>query len=181
MACKQGGAPAGVDGADLWPDLSELSGVGGNRQVAERREYISAADGKAVDTRDDGLRNIADQSLKLVDRESDDAAAVILSFMRGLIAAGAERLVAGARQHDARNVAVVGGNLERLNQFFKRLATKGIIDLGPVDDDPGGTIADFVDHIGEFGRICYHRKTSRLLDHVHAAGDRDGLAGDEFA
>jgi len=43
----------------------------------------------------------------------------------------------------------VGGYLKRLDQFFKRLAAKGIIDLGPVDDDPGGTIADFVDHIGE--------------------------------
>src|SRR6266853_1757889 len=29
--------------------------------------------------------------------------------------------------------------------------------------------------------ICYHRLTSRLLDHVHTAGDRDGLAGDEFS
>jgi methylmalonyl-CoA mutase cobalamin-binding subunit len=94
-----------------------------------------------------------DQALQFVDGEANDAAAVILSFMRGLVATGAERLVAGASQHDAGNVAVVGGNLKRLDQFFQRLTAKGIIELGPVDDDPGGPIADFVDHIGEFGRI----------------------------
>jgi hypothetical protein len=43
--------------------------------------------------------------------------------------------------------------MKGLNKLFKRLAAKGIIDLGPIDDDPGGTIADFVDHIGEFGRV----------------------------
>jgi hypothetical protein len=76
-----------------------------------------------------------------------------LSFVRGLVAAGAESLVTGAGQHDARNVTVVRGDLERLNQFFQRLAAKSIIDLGPIDDDPGGTIADFVEYVGEFGRV----------------------------
>ncbi len=127
--------------------------MGCNRQIEKRCQDVATADRKAVNARDHGLRNVADEALQFVDRQSNDAAAVILSFVRGLVAAGAERLVAGAGQHDARNVAVVRGNLERLNQFFQRLATKGIIDLGPIDDDPGGTIADFVDHIGEFGRV----------------------------
>src|SRR3981189_1325910 len=121
MACKQGGGPAGVDGADLWPDLSELGGVGGNRQVAERREYVSATDGKSVDTRDDGLRHIAGQSLKLVDWQSDDTAAVILSLVSELVPPGAELLVASACQHNARNVSIVGGEVESLNQFFQGL------------------------------------------------------------
>src|SRR5258708_7158576 len=102
---------------------------------------------------DDGFGNVPDQALQLVDRQSYDAAAVILSLVRGLVAAGAEGLVAGTRQHDAPNVAVVCGKLESLNQFFQRLAAKGIIDLGTIDNDPGGTIADFVDHIRQFARV----------------------------
>ena len=44
--------------------------------------------------------------------------------MRGLVAAGAECLVASARQHDARDVAVIGGKLESLNEFLDGLAAK---------------------------------------------------------
>jgi hypothetical protein len=73
--------------------------------------------------------------------------------MRGLVAAGAECLVAGARQHDARDVAVIGGKLKSLNELLKRLAAKRIVDLRPVDNDPGGAVADFVDHVGELARV----------------------------
>jgi hypothetical protein len=76
-----------------------------------------------------------------------------LSLVRGLVSAGAEGLVAGACQHDARYIAVIRGELEGLKEFFKRLAAKGIVYLGPIDNDPGGAIADFVDHIGELGRV----------------------------
>src|SRR5882724_5751523 len=147
VAGQEGGAPAGIDRTDLWADLSELSGVGGNRQIAQRCQNISTPDGKAIDARDDGLRNVPDQPLQLVDRQPYDAAAVILSFVRGLVAARAESLVACTGQHDARDIAVVRGEVEGLNQFFERLAAKGVIELGPIDDDPGGTIADFVDYI----------------------------------
>jgi len=73
--------------------------------------------------------------------------------MRGLVAAGAEGFVAGAGQHDARDLAIVGGNVEGLDQLFQSLPTEGIVDLRPIDDDPGGAVADFVDDVGELGRV----------------------------
>src|SRR3546814_15004491 len=60
MAREEGGTPTRVDRTDLGADLAEFCGVGHDRQVAERREHIAAADRKTVDTRNHGFRNIAD-------------------------------------------------------------------------------------------------------------------------
>src|SRR5216684_2371615 len=99
VARKEGRAPTGIDGANLWADLTELSGVGCNRQIAKRCQDVSAADSKAVNARDDWLGNVADEALQLVDWQSDDTATVILTLMCGLIAAGAKSLVAHTCQH----------------------------------------------------------------------------------
>ena len=101
MARQEGRAPASIDRADLRSDLTKLSRVGGNGQIAKGGKHVSSADSKSIDARDDGLGNVADKALQFVDRQSNDAAAVILSFVRGLVPAGAESLVAGTGQHDA--------------------------------------------------------------------------------
>src|SRR5438270_1189304 len=88
-------APAGVDRSDLRTDLAELRGVRSDRKVAERREHIAAADGKAVYARNHRLRNVPNQTLQFVNRQPHYAAAVILPLMRRLIASRAESLVSG--------------------------------------------------------------------------------------
>ena len=102
-----------VDRADLRADLAEFRRVGGDGEVAQRREHIAAADGEAVDAGDDRLRHVADDRLELVDRQADDAAPVVLALMRALVAAGAERLVAGAGQHDGGDRLVVAARAGR--------------------------------------------------------------------
>src|SRR5262249_1473097 len=93
MARQEGGAPAGVNRADLGADLPELCGVSRYRQVAKRCEHVTAADRKAVDPCDHRFRYVADQALQFINRQADHTAAVILALMRRLIAARAERLI----------------------------------------------------------------------------------------
>src|SRR5258708_37690886 len=114
VAREEGRAPAGIDGSDLWPNLTELRGVHSDRKVAERREHIAAADGKAVDARNHRLRNVPNQTLQFVNRQPHYAAAVILPLMRGLIASRAESLVSRAGQDDARGLPIVGGEMQSL-------------------------------------------------------------------
>src|SRR3546814_11453711 len=47
-----GDAPAGVERADPRPDLPELRMLGGDGHVADHMEDVAAADGEAVDRRD---------------------------------------------------------------------------------------------------------------------------------
>src|SRR5713101_8913446 len=60
VARQEGSAPTSIDRADLRSDLTKLSSVGSNRKIAKRCQDISAANGKAVNTCDDGLRHITD-------------------------------------------------------------------------------------------------------------------------
>ena len=89
-----------------WPNFAR---VGGDGEIAQRRENIAAANGEAVDARDHGLGNVAYDRLEFVDRQANNAAPIILTFVRALIAAGAERLVACAGQNDAGYALVVRG------------------------------------------------------------------------
>ena len=118
---------SGIDRPDLRPDLTELRLVGRNRQVANRRKHVAAADRKPVDPGNDRLGHIANDALELVDGKSDRTAAVILPVMRALIAPGAERLVAGAGQNDNTDRFVPAGALKCVDQLFNRLATERIV------------------------------------------------------
>ncbi len=141
--------------ADLGADLAELRRIGRDGHVAQGGENIAAADGKAVDAGDHGLGNVADDRLEFVNRQADDAAAIILAVLGALVAAGAEGLVAGAGQHHARHPAVIGGQLEGRDHFLDRLRAEGVVQLGPVDDDPGGPAADFIEDVFELGGFAH--------------------------
>ena len=91
---------SGIDGAYLRTNLAELRLVGRNRQIADRCKYVAATDRESVDSGDHRLRHVADHALELVDGQADRAPAIVLSVMRALVPAGAERLVAGAGQND---------------------------------------------------------------------------------
>jgi len=57
---------AGVDRADLRPDLPELRLVGRDGQIAQHCQHVAAADGKALHAGDDGLRHVADDGVQLL-------------------------------------------------------------------------------------------------------------------
>src|SRR5258707_3244696 len=107
VARQEGSTPASIDRADLRSDLTKLSSVGSNGKIAKGGKHVSSADSKSIDARNDGLGNVADKALQFVNWQSDDAAAVILSFVRGLVPASAESLVARTCQHNARNVSSI--------------------------------------------------------------------------
>lgn len=86
------GAKAAVEGADFGAGLAEAGIVGGDGEVADDMEDVTAPDGVAGDHGDDGLGEGADFFLKVEDVEAGDAvfadvAGVAADF---LVAAGAE-------------------------------------------------------------------------------------------
>jgi len=64
-----------------------------------------------------------------------------------LVAARAERLVAGAGEHDRADLLVGPGALEARDQLVDRPRPEGVVALGPVDRDPGDAALDFEQHI----------------------------------
>src|SRR5438445_289387 len=144
------GAEPRIDAAHAWPDLSEDRRVGGNRQVAQHVEHVTAADREAVDHRDHGLWNRADHSVKPVDVHAEAAgAAVAARAALALVAAGGEGLVARAGQHGHADRAIGPGGAEGADQLVDGLGTKRIPHVGAVDRDPCNPVACVVEHVVE--------------------------------
>src|SRR5262249_57349324 len=64
-----------------------------------------------------------------------------------LVAARAERPVAGAGQQDDADVRVLVGTLERVEQLLDCQRPEGVTNLGSVDRDPGDTLEALVEHV----------------------------------
>src|SRR6266481_3276311 len=139
-ASKIGCSKAGIDGPDLRSDLTELRLVGRNRQVANRRKHVAAADRKPVDPGNDGFGHVTNHTLELVYGQSDRAAAVVLSVVCALITTGAKRLVAGAGQYDNSDRLVPTCALKCVDELFDRLTTERIVTRWPVDRDAGDAL-----------------------------------------
>ena len=90
---------------------------------------------------------VADGDVGRGHRQADGAAAVVLAVVRGLVAAGAERLVAGAAEHDAADVLVPAGALKGVDQLIAGDAAKGVVFFRPVDGDVCGALAHFVQDV----------------------------------
>ncbi|MNC17688.1 hypothetical protein D3C75_655770 [compost metagenome] len=103
---------------------------------------MAAADGEAVDAGDHRLGYGADQALQFLDRQADQAAAVVLAGVGALVATGAERLVAGAGEDDDADGLVPAGAVEGVDQLQAGLAAEGVVAIRPVDGD-GGDAIDF--------------------------------------
>jgi hypothetical protein len=69
------------------------------------------------------------------------------------VAAGAERLIAGAGQDDRRHRAVGPGGAKRLDQFFDGLAAKRVVTLGPIDRDDRCRFVDLVGDVVVIGQV----------------------------
>ena len=152
---QQGGAEAGVNRTDARTGLAELRVLRSDRQIANRDQHVAAADGKAIDARDHRLVAIADRALHFLDRQSDDTAAAVAAVLRALVAAGAERLVAGAGENDDADALVVVRVLEGNNQFLAGVGGEGVVGLGPVDGDGGNAIGLGVEQVREI-QIGFH-------------------------
>src|SRR5260370_38211190 len=99
--------------------------------------------------------------------------------MRRLIASGAEGFVADTGQHDARDLPIVGREMEGLYQLLERLPPESVVDFRPVDDDPRRAMVNFVDDVGEL--LWIGHSVSSRLDHVHSARDGNVLSGNQFS
>ena len=139
-AGEVGGAEAGINRTHLGADLAELRPLGGDSQVAHDRRHVAAADGVALDARDHRLGHVADERLHLLHRQADHAAAVVVALVRRLVAAGAERLIARARQHDRADPLVPTGAGECVDQLLAGPAAEGVHHLGAVDGDGGDAV-----------------------------------------
>src|SRR3546814_15788569 len=100
MPREQRRAPTAVERTDLGADLAQLGGIGGDAEIAQGGKDMAAADRIAVDARENRFRNVANERLKFVDRQDDDAAAIILPLVGRLVAAGEEILVTRPGQDD---------------------------------------------------------------------------------
>jgi hypothetical protein len=134
-------------------DLAEDGLLGGNRQVADRRQHIAAADRIALHLGDDRLPAVADRAVQFLDRQADQtAAAIALVFLRAagprrIVAAGAEGAVAGAGQHDDADIGVIIGVAHRLEHLLDRLGAERIQHFRPVDRDRRNPVALVIEDV----------------------------------
>jgi len=64
-----------------------------------------------------------------------------------LVAAGAEGLVAGARENDDADLVIVVGAAKGVLKLADRLGTEGVADAGAVDRDLGDALRRLVDDV----------------------------------
>ena len=164
-AREQRGAEARIDRTHFRSHLSELRLVRGDGQIADRHQHIAAADGVAVDAGDNRFGNIADDALHFLYRQPDRTAPAVAAVfcVRGLVAAGAERLVAGSGEHDDADVTVPARLAEGLDQFFAGSAVERVVDFRPVDGDGGDAVRFGVDDVLEFHGCLFLLSCSRSL------------------
>jgi hypothetical protein len=163
-----GRAEAGIDRADLGPDLAELGLLGGDGQVAERGQHVAAADGETLHAGDHGLGHVADQRLQFLDRQADGAAAVILAVMgadwsppvqKDLSPAPPSTMTPMSRFQPARWKASISSSTV--------LPAEGVVAVGTVDGDEGDAVGalvvenvlvgrlDFAHHFVSCASRCY--------------------------
>ncbi len=98
----------------MGPDLAEDGVVGGDRQVADEVQHVTAADGPARHLRDDRLGHAAHLHVQVGDVEATDRVLVGLVAAvaaYALVTAGAERLVALAGEDDDADLLVLAGDV----------------------------------------------------------------------
>ena len=136
------------------PGLAEDGVVGGDREVADEVQDLPAADGVAGDRRQHRLRQAADLQVQVAGVEAADALAgdlvvadVAVVAADPLVAAGAERLLAGAGEDDRGDLDVVARPAEGVAELGQRLRAEGVAHLGPVDRDPRDRLGALVEDV----------------------------------
>ena len=153
MTREKRGAPAGIDRADARSDLAEDGLFGGDRQVADRRQHIAAADRVALHLGDDGLPALANHAVQFLNRQTDETAAAIALI--GLRAAGARRIVAaraegavpGPGQHDNADIRILFGVAHGVEHLLDGVGAKRIQHRRAVDRDRRDAVALVVEDV----------------------------------
>ena len=163
LAGQQRRAVARIEGADVRVRLHEGRVLdGGDRQVRDHVEGVTAAGRPSGDGRDDDLRHRADEALDLQDVQATGARGVdLLAALRGgrlrvrsldfvavavaasnpLVAAGAEGIAAVAcrravaRQNHGRDRGGLARVVERAVQLVDRAGAEGVADVGAIEGD----------------------------------------------
>ena len=131
-------AVAAVEGADLGADLPEARVVGGDREVADEVQDVAAADRVARDHRHDGLGQPADLQVQVGHVEAADGCAgrdVAGVASHPLIAAGAEGLVAFAREDDHADGRVLARFVHRVGDLDEGFRAERVVHFRAVDRD----------------------------------------------
>src|SRR5438093_4443978 len=130
-------AEASVEAAHLRARLAEDRVLGRDREVAHDVEDVPAADRVAVDERDHRDRQRADEPLQVEDVEAGDAVRpdVAAASLHALVAARAERLVAGTGEEGDADRWVVADVPERVDELGHGLRPEGVADFRSRDRD----------------------------------------------
>ena len=135
------GGAADRRGAVLGAGLAEAREILRDREIAGHADFLAAADAHAVDAADHRL--VADQDGRHHVVEQPHIAAIFLRIAGVIfgvflgIAAGAERLVAGAGEHDRDHVARRARLAEGEDHALHHLGGVGIELARIVERDPG--------------------------------------------
>src|SRR5437764_2104501 len=153
MTREKRGAPAGIDRADARSDLAEDGLLGGDRQVADRRQHVAAADRVALHLGDDRLPALADHAVQFLDRQTNETAAAI-ALVR-LRAAGARRIVAARAkgaipcpgQHDNADIGILFGVAHGLEHLLDGAGAERVQHRRAVDRDRRNAVALLVEDV----------------------------------
>ena len=136
------------DDADRHLRLAELRGLDGQSDRASHRQLAAAAQGEAVDGRDDRLAEVFD------DRgEALPLSRLGLGLGRGVVGhlgdvrAGCKRLVARAGQDHAAHAGIVSGLVEDLAELGDRGLVEGVEHLRPVERHVGDRSLFLVENV----------------------------------
>jgi hypothetical protein len=142
LAGEEPGAEPAVEAADPRSGLPENRVLGGDRQVADEVEDVTAADGVAGHGRDDGLRGAPHLHVQVAHVQPADpllgdlvGADIAVVATDLLVATGAEGLVSGAGEDDRADLEVVAGPGEGVAELRQGRWTEGVAALGTVDRD----------------------------------------------
>jgi hypothetical protein len=88
--------------------------------------------------------------VQFLERQPDRAAAAIAAFMRSLIPAGAERLVAGAGEDDHPDRTIPSSLVEGVDQFLASASAKCIVLFRPIDGNARNAFMNMKSNVGVF-------------------------------
>src|SRR5690606_24038858 len=131
------------------PGLTEAGMFGGDCDIADHVNDVAAADRDAIHRCDHRLRYVTDDIVESVDLPETVLAGAVAALLDIflLVAASAERLVAGTGQDDGGDAAIGPGALEGVQQLLDRAPAKGVVPLRPVDGDGRDGAVDIVENV----------------------------------
>ena len=155
------GGAADRRGPVLGSGLAEAGEVLGDREIAGHADFLAAADAHAVDAGDDRLVAAEDRRDHVVEQPHVLAvflrvAGVVLGIFLG-VAAGAERLVAGAGEHHRVDVPGVARGAEGEDDALHHVGGVGIELRRVVEGDPGVEQAGDLRAIGRLHRALFEQ------------------------